>query len=518
MKRSRLTISILSLSLAVLVGAAGIFGGAEVVTATAAQTETAEQTDLTDAEVENFAASGMSIEVFQKYLQEKNQKISPRQLQLFSDVQKQRVAAFDKKAYEEAVESAQLIVDGKVKASETEKAVAAQLLKDKASFGNKELAKFTLGEIRQVGMAVKIFNGQISEELRTALDAYKESQIQLQRQAEIKKSYQEAVESAQLIADGKVKASEEEKAAAKKLLQIKASFGNKEVAQFTEAEIKQAGEAASTFNGKLSADLQTALNDYHKESQIQRQAEIKKSYQEAVESAQLIADGKVKASEEEKAAAKKLLQIKASFGNKEVAQFTEAEIKQAGEAATAFNSKISATLKNALKAYKESPAAEGQGNPGDPAPSPSTEVTGGSGNESVELLEKTSTPVTPDNPFMARFAAEPSELEAVEVDGEKLNRDRDYIVTRGSTIITLTKTYVQTLTAGEHTLTAAFTNSVGTASFVVADNLVGMKTDKAKKQVAKTGELATSFGSEFVGIISLLGAAVIKGKKDKFVK
>ena len=429
MKRSRLTISILSLSLAVLVGAAGIFGGAEVVTATAAQTETAEQTDLTDAEVENFAASGMSLEVFQKYLQEKNQKISPRQLQLFSDVQKQRVAAFDKKAYEEAVESAQLIVDGKVKASETEKAVAAQLLKDKASFGNKELAKFTLGEIRQVGMAVKIFNGQISEELRTALDAYKESQIQLQRQAEIKKSYQEAVESAQLIADGKVEASEEEKAAAKKLLQIKASFGNKEVAQFTEAEIKQAGEAA-----------------------------------------------------------------------------------------TAFNSKISATLKNALKAYKESPAAEGQGNPGDPAPSPSTEVTGGSGNESVELLEKTSTPVTPDNPFMARFAAEPSDLTEVEVDGEKLNRGRDYIVTRGSTIITLTKNYVQTLSAGEHTLTAEFTNSVGTASFVVADNLAGMKMDKAKKQVAKTGELATSVGSEVVGIISLLGAAVIKGKKDKLVK
>lgn len=352
MKRSRLIVSMLSLSLAVLVGAAGIFGGAGVVAAEDAQAATAEQTDVTDEQVRSAAAIGMSLEEFQEHLRKENKKMSQRQIQLFLDVPIQRQHARSQKAYEEVVESAQWIVDGKVKANEAEKA------------------------------------------------------------------------------------------AAKQLLQVKASFGNKEVAKFTSAEIKKAGEAASTFSSKLSA-----------------------------------------------------------------------------------------TLKNALKAYKENPNAEGQGNPGDPAPSPAPapapaptattetqKVTSGSSDKSVELLEKTSTPVTPDNPFMARFAAEPSDLTEVEVDGEKLNRDRDYIVTRGSTIITLTKSYVQTLTAGEHTLTAAFTNSVGTASFVVADNLAGMKTDKAKKQVAKTGELATSFGSEFVGIISLLGAAVIKGKKDKLVK
>lgn len=348
MKRSRLTVSILSLSLAVLVGAAGIFGGAGVVAAEETQTVTAEQTDLTDEAVKAFAASGISLEEFQEILRKQNKKISPRQMQLFLDVPIQHQYAQHQKSYKEAVESAQLIVDGKVKASEAEKA------------------------------------------------------------------------------------------AAEELLQVKASFGNKEVAKFTSAEIKKAGEAASTFSSKLSA-----------------------------------------------------------------------------------------TLKNALKAYKENPNAEGQGNPGDPAPSPSPaptdttetqKVTSGSSDKSVELLEKTSTPVTPDNLFTARFAAEPSDLTAVEVDGEKLNRGRDYIVTRGSTIITLTKNYVQTLSAGEHTLTAEFTNSVGTASFVVADNLAGMKMDKEKKQVAKTGELATSFGSEFIGIISLLGAAVIKGKKDKLVK
>lgn len=352
MKRSRLTVSMLSLSLAVLVGAAGIFGGAGVVAAEETQTVTAEQTDLTDEAVKAFAASGISLEEFQEILRKQNKKISPRQMQLFLDVPIQHQYAQHQKSYKEAVESAQLIVDGKVKASEAEKA------------------------------------------------------------------------------------------AAEELLQVKASFGNKEVAKFTSAEIKKAGEAASTFSSKLSA-----------------------------------------------------------------------------------------TLKNALKAYKENPNAEGQGNPGDPAPSPAPapapaptdttetqKVTSGSSDKSVELLEKTSTPVTPDNLFTARFAAEPSDLTAVEVDGEKLNRGRDYIVTRGSTIITLTKNYVQTLSAGEHTLTAEFTNSVGTASFVVADNLAGMKMDKEKKQVAKTGELATSFGSEFIGIISLLGAAVIKGKKDKLVK
>lgn len=269
---------------------------------------------------------------------------------------------------------------------------------------------------------------------------------------------------------------------------------------------------------------------------IQRLAALQKLYKEAVESAQLIVAGKVSASDLEKAAAEELLKVKASFGNKEAAKFTEEEIKKAGAAATTFNSKISATLKAALQAYKENPTAEGQGNGGNPAPSPAPapapteksptvttatstpKVTTDSGNERVELLDKTTTLVTPDNPFMARFAAEPSELEAVEVDGEKLNRGLDYIVTRGSTIITLTKNYVQTLSAGEHTLTAEFSNSVGTASFVVAENLAGTKTDKAKKQVAKTGELATSVGAGFMGIISLLGAAVIKGKKDKLVK
>lgn len=352
MKRSRLIVSMLSLSLAVLVGAAGIFGGAGVVAAEDAQAATAEQTDVTDEQVRSAAAIGMSLEEFQEHLRKENKKMSQRQIQLFLDVPIQRQHARSQKAYEEVVESAQWIVDGKVKANEAEKA------------------------------------------------------------------------------------------AAKQLLQVKASFGNKEVAKFTSAEIKKAGEAASTFSSKLSA-----------------------------------------------------------------------------------------TLKNALKAYKENPNAEGQGNPGDPAPSPAPapapaptattetqKVTSGSSDKSVELLEKTTTLVTPDNPFMARFAAEPSDLTEVEVDGEKLNRGRDYIVTRGSTIITLTKNYVQTLSAGEHTLTAEFTNSVGTASFVVADNLAGMKMDKAKKQVAKTGELATSVGAGFMGIISLLGAAVIKGKKDKLVK
>lgn len=352
MKRSRLIVSMLSLSLAVLVGAAGIFGGAGVVAAEDAQAATAEQTDVTDEQVRSAAAIGMSLEEFQEHLRKENKKMSQRQIQLFLDVPIQRQHARSQKAYEEVVESAQWIVDGKVKANEAEKA------------------------------------------------------------------------------------------AAKQLLQVKASFGNKEVAKFTSAEIKKAGEAASTFSSKLSA-----------------------------------------------------------------------------------------TLKNALKAYKENPNAEGQGNPGDPAPSPAPapapaptattetqKVTSGSSDKRVELLDKTTTLVTPDNPFMARFAAEPSDLTEVEVDGEKLNRGLDYIVTRGSTIITLTKNYVQTLSAGEHTLTAEFTNSVGTASFVVADNLAGMKMDKAKKQVAKTGELATSVGAGFMGIISLLGAAVIKGKKDKLVK
>lgn len=455
MKRSRLIVSMLSLSLAVLVGATGVFGGAEVVVAAETQTAAAEQTVKVLKQVKfTFQVNG-------------------------KDYQTREIAELYQKGDKYGLEQNDI------------QYTVAQIIGGLLAGVQNDIMQDNQGNLPMILDNIKYPETINDGENKLTLAIIKESDLT-----------DAAVES--LAASG--------------------------------ISPEQLAELLQKQNKKISPRQMQLFSAVP----IQRLAALQKLYKEAVESAQLIAAGKVQASDSEKAAAAELLQVKASFGNKEAAKFTEEEIKKAGAAATTFNSKISATLKAALQAYKENPTAEGQENGGNPAPVPSPapapapapteksptvttatstpKVTTDSGNERVELLDKTTTLVTPDNPFMARFAAEPSDLTEVEVDGEKLNRGRDYIVTRGSTIITLTKNYVQTLSAGEHTLTAEFTNSVGTASFVVADNLAGMKMDKAKKQVAKTGELATSVGAGFMGIISLLGAAVIKGKKDKLVK
>lgn len=458
MKRSRLIVSMLSLSLAVLVGATGVFGGAEVVVAAETQTAAAEQTVKVLKQVKfTFQVNG-------------------------KDYQTREIAELYQKGDKYGLEQNDI------------QYTVAQIIGGLLAGVQNDIMQDNQGNLPMILDNIKYPETINDGENKLTLAIIKESDLT-----------DAAVES--LAASG--------------------------------ISPEQLAELLQKQNKKISPRQMQLFSAVP----IQRLAALQKLYKEAVESAQLIAAGKVQASDSEKAAAAELLQVKASFGNKEAAKFTEEEIKKAGAAATTFNSKISATLKAALQAYKENPTAEGQENGGNPAPVPSPapapapapteksptvttatstpKVTTDSGNKSdkrVELLDKTTTLVTPDNPFMARFAAEPSDLTEVEVDGEKLNRGRDYIVTRGSTIITLTKNYVQTLSAGEHTLTAEFTNSVGTASFVVADNLAGMKMDKAKKQVAKTGELATRVGAGFMGIISLLGAAVIKGKKDKLVK
>lgn len=445
MKRSRLTASMLSLSLAVLVGAAGVFGGAEVVVAADTQTAAAEQTVKVLKQVKfTFQVNG-------------------------KDYQTREIAELYQKGDKYGLEQNDI------------QYTVAQIIGGLLAGVQNEIMQNNQGNLPMILDNIKYPETINDGENKLTLAIIKESDLS-----------DAAVES------------------------LAASGISPE--QFQELLQKQ--------NKKISPRQMKLFSAVP----IQRLAALQKLYKEAVESAQLIVAGKVSASEAEKAAAEELLQVKASFGNKEAAKFTEEEIKKAGAAATTFNSKISATLKAALQAYKENPTAEGQENGGNPAPAPTEKsptvttatstpkVTSDSGNERIELLEKTSTSVTPDNLFTARFAAEPADLTAVEVDGEKLNRGLDYTVTHGSTVITLTKTYLQTLTAGEHTLTAVFSNGVGSASFVLAENLAGMKTAQAKKQVAKTGELATSVGSAFLGIISLLGAAVIKGKKDKFVK
>lgn len=101
----------------------------------------------------------------------------------------------------------------------------------------------------------------------------------------------------------------------------------------------------------------------------------------------------------------------------------------------------------------------------------------------------------------ARFQAEPKDLQTVMVDGQVLDSTH-YTVKAGSTIIELKASYLNTLSLGQHTLTATFLQagktSQGTATFLV---------QAIKRQVAKTGEAAQT-GIALVCFL-LAGAAML---------
>jgi len=101
--------------------------------------------------------------------------------------------------------------------------------------------------------------------------------------------------------------------------------------------------------GKTATPSQIEL--FRKESQ-KRRATQEKSYNDAVELAQLVNTGMFTATGDEKAAIAKFLGVVESFGNKTFKQFNNAEANQAGAAAVNFNNKISENLKNAIKNYK----------------------------------------------------------------------------------------------------------------------------------------------------------------------
>lgn len=101
--------------------------------------------------------------------------------------------------------------------------------------------------------------------------------------------------------------------------------------------------------GKTATPSQIEL--FRKESQ-KRRATQEKSYNDAVELAQIANAGMFTATSNEKAAIAQFLGVVESFGNKTFKQFNNAEANHAGAAAVNFNNKISVNLKNAIKNYK----------------------------------------------------------------------------------------------------------------------------------------------------------------------
>ena len=60
-----------------------------------------------------------------------------------------------------------------------------------------------------------------------------------------------------------------------------------------------------------------------------------------------------------------------------------------------------------------------------------------------------------------------SKFKGVEVDGKLLIAGKDYTAKSGSTIVTLSKDYLATLSVGQHTLTVVFTDGNGDTTFTV---------------------------------------------------
>ncbi|EPI51774.1 hypothetical protein [Gardnerella pickettii] len=103
-------------------------------------------------------------------------------------------------------------------------------------------------------------------------------------------------------------------------------------------------------SGKSATPSQ--IEFFRKELQ-KRRATQEKSYNDAVEVAQLAKVVLGTVPNNEKAAIAQFLGVVESFGNKTFADFTTAEANKAGAAAVEFNNKISAGLKNAIKNYKD---------------------------------------------------------------------------------------------------------------------------------------------------------------------
>lgn len=101
--------------------------------------------------------------------------------------------------------------------------------------------------------------------------------------------------------------------------------------------------------GKTATPSQVEL--FRKELQRRRETQ-EKSYNDAVELAQIANAGMFTATGGEKAAIEKFLAVVDSFANKPFDKFTTDEANRAGAAAVEFNNKISVNLKNAIKSYK----------------------------------------------------------------------------------------------------------------------------------------------------------------------
>ena len=110
----------------------------------------------------------------------------------------------------------------------------------------------------------------------------------------------------------------------------------------------------------------------------------------------------------------------------------------------------------------------------------------------------------------------------IEVDGKAVDADC-YTAESGSTVITLKAGYLETLAAGEHTLTVLYTNGEAVGTFVIAEKPAEpakpagpVADDGDEDVVAQTGDsadIAPWIALILISVVSMTAAVVIRRKR-----
>ena len=134
-----------------------------------------------------------------------------------------------------------------------------------------------------------------------------------------------------------------------------------------------------------------------------------------------------------------------------------------------------------------------------------------------------------DNEISFKIDAEMSKVEKVLIDGTAISKD-NYILTKGSTIVTLNKEYVATLSDGEHKVVVEFTDGIAETTFKLTTPVIEEENkgtegnieeekkeeqpkdnkeeqDNNKKEEENPKTFDSILGYSLIGIISIVGLA-----------
>ena len=120
-----------------------------------------------------------------------------------------------------------------------------------------------------------------------------------------------------------------------------------------------------------------------------------------------------------------------------------------------------------------------------------------------------------DGNISVRGSGELSKFVGVKVDGKSVD-EKYYTVKEGSTIVTLTSAYLNTLTAGKHTLEMVWTD--GTADTIFTVDEKPANTDTKLPQTGDSSSMALWIALLFVSAAGVLSAAVLGEKKKRSAK